>query len=204
MDDYLTIIPEKLWHIGMPSIFSYSFEQPSKVKIGIDVQKHKEDIKLIFYKRQASNITKEGLDPEDVLQEVYKGILIRNKGNCPYDPRKSALSTYIVMVMDCIIMNIVNKHRRDKERFEFGSEEDVAISHDSSYEEDTSSDIFIGEIRKSFKEDQLKVFDALTKGFKMSHIAKMFGWEARKVSKLKKEIQQTVAVLIDRKDLIPC
>jgi hypothetical protein len=60
------------------------------------------------------------------------------------------------------------------------------------------------EVRNSFKEDHLKVFDAIMQGFKIAHIARMFGWEARRVSKIRKEIQQTVAVKMNRRDLIPC
>jgi len=204
MSDYTSIKSEKTWHKGIPPIFTFTFKQPAQVKLGIDVQKYKDDIKLLFYKRQAQSMIKEGLDPEEVLQEVYKGILIRNKGKCPYDPRKSALSTYVVLVMDCIIMNIVNKHRRDKDRFEFGKEEDVASSYDSSYEESHSESLMVIEVRNSFKEDHLKVFDAIMQGFKIAHIARMFGWEARRVSKIRKEIQQTVAVKMNRRDLIPC
>ena len=204
MDNYTRMTSEKTWHIGMIPIFCYSFKQAEHIKLGVDLSKYKEDIKLIFYKRQAHRMIKEGLDPEEVLQEVYKGVLIRNRGKCPYDPRKSAISTYIVLVMDCIIMNIVNKHRKDKERFEFGSEQDVASSYDSSFEKDYTDNLMFVEIRKSFKEDQLKVFDAIMNGFKMAHIARLFGWEARRVSKLKKEIQHIVAVKMNRRDLLSC
>lgn len=204
MINYTHLTPEKTWHKGMTPIFCFSFKQTHEPELGVDLSKYKEDIKLIFYKRQANRMIKEGLDPEEVLQEVYKGILIRNKGKCPYDPRKSALSTYIVLVMDCIIMNIVSKHRKEKSRFEYGSENDVASSCDSSFEKDYTDNLMLVEIRGSFKEDQLKVFDAIMKGFKMAHIARTLGWEARKVSKLKKEIQQIVAVKMNRRDLLSC
>lgn len=188
----------------MVSIFSFTFKPKKPKKLGVDIEKHSEDIKLIFYKRQAQSMIREGLDPEEVLHEVYKGILIRNKGKCPFDPDKSALSTYVVLVMDCVIMNIVNKHRKERERYFVGVDDDVATSYDSSYEEDPSDKIFMNEIRLSFKEDHLKVFDAIMQGFKMSHIARMFGWEARKVSNIKKDIQKTIAIKLDRKDLFPC
>jgi len=203
MVNYTRLTSEKTWHKGMIPIFCFSFEQEYR-QLGVDLSRYKEDIKLIFYKRQANRMIKEGLDPEEVLQEVYKGLLIRNKGKCPYDPRKSALSTYIVLVMDCIIMNIVSKHRKEKSRFEYGSESDVASSCDSSFEKDYTDNLMFVEIRKSFKEDQLKVFDAIMDGFKMAHIARTLGWEARKVSKLKKEIQQIVAVKMNRRDLLTC
>jgi hypothetical protein len=204
MFDYTQLQPQKIWHKGMVSIFSFTFKTKKPKKLGVDIEKHSEDIKLIFYKRQAQSMIREGLDPEEVLHEVYKGILIRNKGKCPFDPDKSALSTYVVLVMDCVIMNIINKHRKERERYFVGVDDDVATSYDSSYEEDPSDKIFMNEIRLSFKEDHLKVFDAIMQGFKMSHIARMFGWEARKVSNIKKDIQKTIAIKLDRKDLLSC
>jgi hypothetical protein len=204
MVNYTHLTSEKTWHKGMLPIFCFSFKQVTEYELGIDLSKYKEDIKLIFYKRQAHRMVKEGLDPEEVLQEVYKGVLIRNRGKCPYDPRKSALSTYIVLVMDCIIMNIVSKHRKEKSRFEYGSESDVASSCNTSFEKDYTDNLMFVEIRKSFKKDQLTVFDAIMDGFKMAHIARTLGWEARKVSKLKKEIQQIVATKMNRGDLLTC
>jgi len=204
MYDYTQLKPEKMWHKGMTSIFSFKFTQRRKKKLGIDIEKHSQDIKLIFYKRQANSMIREGLDPEEVLSEVYKGLLIRNKGKCPYDSEKSALSTYIVLVMDCVIMNLISKHRKEKDRILIGVEDDVATSYESSYEEDPTNTIFMNEIRMSFKEDHLKVFDAIMQGNKMSHIARMFGMETRKVSNIKKDIQRVVAIKLDRRDLLTC
>ena len=44
-----------------------------------------------------------------VLQEVYKGLLIRNAGKCPWDPAKSSFGHYVHMVCGCILSNY---HRR--------------------------------------------------------------------------------------------
>lgn len=204
MIDYLQIEPTRPYQKGMCSIFSFTCVQPTARKLGIDVNAKKEDIKLLFYKRQAPSIAKEGLDPEDVLQEVYKGILIRNEGSCPYDPEKSAFSTYVVMVMNCICMNIIKKHRKDKDRFELGREDDFASSYEASYEEDPSDALFLEEVRSHFKDDLLKVYDALMGGYKISHLGKVFGWDTRVVSHYVQEVRKKVAYLLDRKDLLPC
>ena len=62
-------------------------------------------------------------DPEDVLQEVYKGILIRNRGKCPFDAQKSAFSTYVVMVSKCVTINYINKAKKKAQREVFGKED---------------------------------------------------------------------------------
>ena len=201
MTDYTNIKPRYKWQEGIPTIFSYDFRVR---KLGIDVSLHKEDIKKLFFKRQGYKISKLGIDSEEVLSEVYKGILIRNKGKCPFDPEKAAMSTYIVMVIDCICMNYYNKYNKTKERFVFGKEDDVACSYNASYEDDPTDIIFLKEVRNSFKGKLLKVYDALLDGLKKSHISRRYGWEIRLVNKYVRQVQEKVASLLDREDLITC
>lgn len=201
MYDYTTLKPKFKWQEGIPTIFSFDHERKN---LGIDVAKHKEDIKKLFFKRQGHNISKLGIDTNELLHEVYKGILIRNKGKCPFDPEKSAMSTYIVMVIDGITINYINKHKRNKERYVFGVEDDVACSYNASYEEDPSDAMFLEEVRDSFTGSLLKVFDALMNGLKKSHISREYGWEIRLVNKYVKQVREKVAHLLEREDLVPC
>jgi DNA-directed RNA polymerase specialized sigma24 family protein len=55
------------------------------------------------------------MDPEDVLQEIYQGLLIRNNGTCPFDPSKSSFGHYVYMVADCVINNHYRKTARRRE-----------------------------------------------------------------------------------------
>ena len=55
-------------------------------------------------------------DPDDVLQEVFKGLLARNRGKCPWDARKSSFGHYVHMVCRGILSNY---HRKVKRRREF-------------------------------------------------------------------------------------
>ena len=201
MYDYTDLSPKFKWQEGLPTIFSYTFKIK---KLGIDIEKHKEDIKKLFYKRQGTKLMKTGVDTEEVLQEVYKGILIRNNGSCPFDAEKSAMSTYIVMVVDCITMNYMNKFNRISDRFVTGVEDDVACSYNASYEDDPSDAIFLQEVRTSFSGVLLKVYDALMNGLKKAHISREYGWEIRLVNKYVKQVGEKVANLLEREDLLPC
>jgi len=201
MYDYTDLKPKYKWQEGLPTIFSYTFKVK---KLGIDIEKHKEDIKKLFYKRQGTKLMKTGVDTEEVLQEVYKGILIRNRGTCPFDSEKSAMSTYIVMVVDCITMNYMNKFNRISDRFVTGVEDDVACSYNASYEDDPSDAIFLQEVRTTFSGVLLKVYDALMNGLKKAHISREYGWEIRLVNKYVKQVREKVADLLEREDLLPC
>ena len=77
--------------------------------VGIDIAKYENDIKKILYKRFGQMITKNNLDPQDILQEVLKGIHARNQGKCPWDANKSTAGSYIYMVCRGILLN----HIRD-------------------------------------------------------------------------------------------
>lgn len=201
MYDYTDLSPKYKWQEGLATIFSYGFKEKN---LGVDVLKHQKDIKNLFYKRQGQKLLKSGVDTEEILQEVYKGILIRNKGKCPYDPDKSAMSTYVVMVIDCITTNYMNKHNRTSERFLPGVEDDVATSYNASYEEDPSDALFLQEVRSTFTGSLLKVYDALMNGLKKTHISRKYGWEIRVVNKYVKQVREKVAYLLEREDLLFC
>lgn len=194
--DYTQVQPTKRWHLGVCTILTFNFKQISlknKKKLGIDIDKKREDIRLLFYKRQAKQVARLGLDPEDVLQEVYKGLIIRNEGTCPYDPKKSAFSTYVVMVMNCVVMNIVKKRKLYNDREVVGEEDDAATYNVASHYQNQDEELLLEQVRGSFNGDLLKVYDALMEGTKHAHIANELGWEIRKVNMCIKEIRTKVA-----------
>jgi len=53
-----------------------------------------------------------------VLQEVYKGLLVRNQGKCPFDPTKGSFGHYVTMVCQCVFTNyhVREQRRRRQER----------------------------------------------------------------------------------------
>ncbi len=201
--DYTQVQPSKRWQLGVCAILTFNFKKlapiPKRV-LGIDIGKKRHDIRLLFYKRQAKQVARLGLDPEDVLQEVYKGLIIRNEGTCPYDPKKSAFSTYVVMVMNCVVMNIVKKRKLYNERESVGAEDDAATMKVASHYESQEDNMLLEQVRQSFDGDLLRVYDALMEGTKHAHIAEELGWEMRKVNLCIKEIRTKVASILDRRE----
>ena len=106
--------------------------------VGIDLSKRAGEVRKLFYAGFARRVLRYGYDPEEVLQEVYKGIIIRNEGICPFDPAKSSFGHYVHMVTGCILSNYRRKYSRLSKYEQLGlktyeeESEDVAESNLSS------------------------------------------------------------------------
>lgn len=198
-------IPELYFEIKLPlhlkglsSIFDIiknKEEIKPKRKLGVDVETKSEDIKSIFYKHFAKMCIQSKYDPEEMLQEIYLGILHRNKGNCPFDPAKSSLSTYIVMVSRCILFNIFNKENKTRSRlFEPKEKDDLFRLIKDNHDFDTK--FLIDEARNLCKtEDMKNVFDQMLLGYNITQISSNLKIENRKVSEMTSKIKKTISPL---------
>jgi len=80
--------------------------------VGIDLVNRSHEVRKLLFAGFGRRIFSAGYDPDDVLQEVYKGLLARNKGKCPWDPNKSSFGHYVYMVCGCVLSNYHRKQRR--------------------------------------------------------------------------------------------
>jgi hypothetical protein len=109
---------------------------------GIDLVNRGHEVRKLFYAGFFGRVARYGYDPEEVLQEVYAGLLVRNRGKCPFDPKKSSFGHYVHMVCECIISNYHRKHNRHAQAEQFGytdldgNEVDVAGTDLASVEAD--------------------------------------------------------------------
>lgn len=85
-----------------------------ETKLGIDLNKRGHEVAKLLFAGFRGWIFGNGYDPQEVLQEVYKGILIRNAGTCPFDSRKASFGHYVHQVCHCILSNY---HRRESRRY---------------------------------------------------------------------------------------
>ena len=128
-------------------------EEP-EVELGIDLARRGIEVRKLFYAGFARKVLRRGYEPDDVLQEVYKGILVRNRGKCPFDPRKSSFAHYVHMVSGCIWSNYKRRYSRLERNEVFGvtnldgEEEDVAQADLTAVDPD---------------QDDVQVFDGLTR-----------------------------------------
>jgi DNA-directed RNA polymerase specialized sigma24 family protein len=94
-------------------------------RVGIDlgsksgrggVKTRADEVRKLLWAGFAGKMLSQGYDAEDVLQEVFRGILVRDKGKCPWDARKSTFGHYVHMVCQCITTNYHRKQVRRVDR----------------------------------------------------------------------------------------
>ena len=199
----------KKWQIGVLELSSFSFTQPKKeerkpkrlivknARKGIDLNEKHLEVKKLFRKHCLKMCYDNNCDPEDVLQEVYKGILIRNKGKCPFDEKKSAFSTYVVMVSRCVTINYINKAKKKSQREVFGKEKSAEEVYTlnipkETVEREINERILLSELRGFLREELVDIYDDLLDGHKISHISRRRKMDTRKVNKYIKDIRKTL------------
>lgn len=85
---------------------------PKAIVRGIDLVNRAHEVRKLLFAGFGSRISRSGYEPDDVLQEVYKGILARNVGTCVFDPRKASFGHYVHMVCGCVLANYHRKQSR--------------------------------------------------------------------------------------------
>ncbi len=81
--------------------------------LGIDLAARAHEVKKLFYASSICwSVQREGIDAEEFLQEIYRGLLARNQGTCPWDASKSSFGHYVHIVMLCVLSNYLRKDRR--------------------------------------------------------------------------------------------
>lgn len=115
-----------------------SIEPP--VVRGIDLAKRGHEVRKLFFAGYGRRVLRYGYDPEDVLQDIYQGILVRNRGKCPFDPNKSSFGHYVHMICGCIVSNYRRRYSRLERNEQFG-----VASHDGEILDVGESDLAVSD-----------------------------------------------------------
>ena len=78
-------------------------------KLGVDLVNRSHEVRKLLFAGFRGHMLAKGYDPEEVLQEIYKGLLTRNNGTCPWDEQKSTFGYYVTMVCRCVLTNYHRK-----------------------------------------------------------------------------------------------
>jgi hypothetical protein len=81
-------------------------------ELGIDLAVRGHEVRKLFYAGGFTGVlNREGIDPDEFLQEVYRGLLARNRGTCPWDAKKSSFGHYVHIVIRCVLSNYLRRER---------------------------------------------------------------------------------------------
>jgi DNA-directed RNA polymerase specialized sigma24 family protein len=81
---------------------------------GIPVMEFRTDVRRFVYKLFRGRLRAADVDPEEAIQEVLLGLLIRNQGICAWRPSGGrARPGYVFMVTESVVNNMCRKRRYD-------------------------------------------------------------------------------------------
>ena len=117
MDDKKEVIAMTRWNPEPTIDLLLEFRRRG---LGIDLGKRFGEVRKLLLAGYGDRLARSGWDVEDVLQDVYLGLLTRNRGTCPWDPEKSSFGHYVHMVCGCIVSNYGRKVNRVRDREHIG------------------------------------------------------------------------------------
>ena len=183
--------------------------------VGIDLSSKHRDIKRLMYSGYGKVIHYNGYDPEDVLQEIYRGILARNNGKCPFDESKSSFGHYVHMVIGCILSNYHRKRNKWKENEckakgydEDGNYGEIDCGQlamvEEGYCEDVSYDRAKEEllihcttrVKKDLVQYLRPVLELLSLGHTQTHIGQNLGLSRAIVNKIVKKLRESATEVL--------
>jgi len=104
---------------GLESILSMPSGMPNVAlsRRGVDLKNRWDEVQKLFYAGFGRQAIREGLDMEELMQEVYLKIAVSNAGRSPFNPDKSSFGHYVHMVCRSAFFNYRQKvfRRRGRE-----------------------------------------------------------------------------------------
>ncbi len=125
----VTVVPESVNAVAM-ALAVVGQVEGDEPELGIDLVGRADEVAKLLFAGFGQWIFGSRYDPDDVLQEVYKGLLARNRGKCPWDARKSSFGHYVHMVCRGVLSNY---HRKVKRRREFETSGVLGYGVDGEY-----------------------------------------------------------------------
>lgn len=177
---------------------------------GIDLKKKYQDVKRIFFRGfqpQILALRGTGVDEEDLLQEVFLGILSRNQknGSGKFDPTRSSFSHYVHLVARSKTSQIGKKQTR------WGRETPIEEIETGAFQEPSQephalTQSLLGDfqifLKKKGNPKLLQTLQGLQMGFSGSELASHLGLQIGETKRLIKQIRR-LASEWDRNDLPP-
>lgn len=128
--------------------------------LGIDLGVRGHEVRKLFYAGGFTGVlVREGIDPEEFLQEVYRGLLARNRGACPWDYKKSSFGHYVHIVIRCVLANYLRRERLRDSREGVTDDGELPVGLSSTGEGYTElRDLLVGLYGEGEERDRVEAF----------------------------------------------
>lgn len=115
-----------LYRLDRPKVGILDYFHPTKplekaVPPGIDLLNRSDEVAKLLNYACGSAIRHYDYDFDDVLQDVYKGIIARNNGKSPWDPDRSSFGNYVILVSQSVFRNYHARQQRIRSREQIGT-----------------------------------------------------------------------------------
>jgi DNA-directed RNA polymerase specialized sigma24 family protein len=87
---------------------------------GVDLAGRHREVAKLLYKGFGAQIYAHGYDFDDVLQEVFRKLVVSNQGSNPWDPTKSSFGHFVHMVCRSALYNLYRKDKKRREHERLG------------------------------------------------------------------------------------
>lgn len=124
----LDVFAEPLYRPPAPTLLP---KRTITAGLGINLERRGNEVRKLLFAGFGARIARSGYDAEEVLQEVYRGILARNYGKCPFDVTKSSFGHYVHMVCECILNNYHRREQRRRETEQVGMSAPASMKNDA-------------------------------------------------------------------------
>lgn len=99
---------------------AFTIKSAPSQSLGVDLEARGHEVAKLFCSGFGRQVRREGFDMDDVLQEVYKKIMVSNQGKSPYDPSKSSFGTFVYRVAQSAFFNYRSREQRYRDRYQTG------------------------------------------------------------------------------------
>jgi DNA-directed RNA polymerase specialized sigma24 family protein len=98
-------------------------------------------MRRMYWARFSQRVEAMGIEHEDALQEVCMGLTTRSRSASRWNPKRGALSTWVYVAMNGMLLNLIDKQRRALRRSgSVGMGEDVALTVQAAEDEGQTVD----------------------------------------------------------------
>jgi DNA-directed RNA polymerase specialized sigma24 family protein len=167
--------------------------------LGVDLVKRGHEVRKLLFAGFGGKIRSAGYDPDEVLQEVYKGILVRNAGKCPFDSKKASFGHYVTLICGCVMSNYHRKMQRQRKVEPIADEGDeLVLDHASGGASGGMDELEASDFGTTLQSDapwggdswESKVYPLLRAGYGRTEIADQLGLPKAAVTKLLSSIRE--------------